>query len=301
MIDVDATGGKTMLKNNLIFGGMCTAIFVSCFFFGEGGTVVYFNMVSFLVVLSGTVGAAFLSFSYGRIKHAYKVAFNSYKKDPINSADQIVNILLDISVRSRSNGLLSLEKEEQTTQITFLKSGLGFLVDGYNEDEIQSILHNEMHYFKLRRQQSERVFRTMALLAPGFGVAGSIIGLIGMLNGVGDTGVILRTIPVALTSTLYGIVFSYYLLVPIAENIHSKTQQELYIQSIMTDGIIEIGKEQNIYKLEKRLSSFLTPSAREGKQESLQELRKRYIRMKAEQTKKNAAEEHAALLYNISR
>jgi chemotaxis protein MotA len=109
-----------------------------------------------------------------------------------------------------------------------------------------------------------------------------------MLYGVGDTGVILKTIPIALTSTLYGIIFSYYILVPVAENIYSKTQQELYLLSIMTDGIIEIGKEQNLYKLEKRLSSFLTPSAREGKQESLNELRKRYRLMKTEQKERPA-------------
>ena len=278
-----------MLRQNLLLGGICTMIFVGCFFFGEGGTVVYFNIVSFLVVASGTIGAAFLSFPYERIKNAYRVALNSYKKEVINSPDHIVNILLDISVRSRSNGILSLEKLEKTTQITFLKNGLGLLVDGYREDEIRSILHNEIYYFKIRRQHSERVFRTMALLAPGFGVAGSIIGLIGMLYGVGDTGVILRTIPVALTSTLYGIVFSYYILVPIAENIYSKTQQELYLQSIITDGIIEIGQEQNLYKLEKRLSSFLTPSARAGKEESLQELRKRYLVMKTERKERYTA------------
>ncbi len=278
-----------MLRQNLIFGGICTMIFIGCFFFGEGGTVVYFNIVSFLVVSSGTIGAAFLSFPFERIKNAYRVALNSYKKDAISSPDHIVNILLDISVRSRSNGILSLEKLEKTTQIIFLKNGLGLLVDGYREDEIRSILHNEIYYFKLRRQHSERVFRTMALLAPGFGVAGSIIGLIGMLYGVGDTGVILKTIPVALTSTLYGIVFSYYILVPIAENIYSKTQQELYLQSIITDGIIEIGQEQNLYKLEKRLSSFLTPSARAGKEESLQELRKRYMLMKTEQKERCTA------------
>ncbi len=222
-----------MLRQNLVFGGVCTVIFISCFFFGEGGTMVYFNIVSFLVVSSGTIGAAFLSFPYERIKNAYKVALNSYKKDVINSPDHIVNILLDISVRSRSNGILSLERLEKTTQITFLKNGLGLLVDGYREDEIRSILHNEIYYFKIRRQHSERVFRTMALLAPGFGVAGSIIGLIGMLYGVGDTGVILKTIPVALTSTLYGIVFSYYILVPVAENIYSKRSRNCTCRALL--------------------------------------------------------------------
>jgi chemotaxis protein MotA len=272
-----------MIKHSLIGAIICTAVFVGCFFYGEGGRALYFNLASFLVVSSGTIGAAFLSFPYDRLKNAYRVALNSYKKDVVNSPDEIVNLLLDISVRSRYDGILSLEKVEKATTISFLKTALGLLVDGYKEDEIRSILHNEMYYFKIRRQHSERVFRTMALVAPAFGVAGSIIGLIGMLFGVGDTGVILKTIPVALTSTLYGTVFSYYILVPIAENIYSKTQKELYMQSIVTDGIIEIGKEQNLYKLEKRLSSFLTPSSREGKQESIQELRKRYIKMKAEQ------------------
>ena len=130
-----------MIRQNLIFGGICTLIFMSCFFFGEGGTVVYFNIVSFLVVSSGTICAAFLSFPYERINNAYKVAANSYKKDTINSPDHIVNILLDISVRSRSNGMLSLEKVEKTTQITFLKNALSLLVDGYREDEIRGILH----------------------------------------------------------------------------------------------------------------------------------------------------------------
>ena len=275
-----------MIKQNLVGGGICAIIFIGCFFFGEGGMVLYFNLVSFLVVISGTLGAAFLSFPYDRLKNAYKVAVNSYKRDKVNSADQVVNILLDISVRSRADGLLSLEELEETTQISFLKNALSLLVDGYREDEIRSILHNEMRCFKIRRSDSERVYRTAALVAPGFGVAGSIIGLIGMLCGVGDSGVILATIPIALTSTLYGTVLSYFVLVPVAENIHSKTKQELFLQSIMTDGIIEIGREQNLFKLEKRLSSFLTPSAREGKQESLKELRNRYIKMKSEQNRK---------------
>ncbi len=289
-----------MIRQNLIGGSICTIIFVSCFFYGEGGMVFYFNIVSFLVVLSGTIGAAFLSFPYERLRHACKVAVNSYRRDLVNSADQIVHILLDISVRSRSEGILSLEKFEKTTQITFLKNALNLLIDGYREDEIRSVLHNEMRYFKIRRQHSEKVFRTAALVAPGFGVAGSIIGLIGMLYGVGDTGVILKTIPMALTSTLYGTVFCYYVLVPIAENIHSKTQKELFLQSIVTDGIIEIGREQNLYKLERRLSSFLTPSAREGKQESLKELRNRYIKMKSEQKKTAEAVSRNALKHSMS-
>ena len=259
---------------------VCTVLFAGCFFIGEGGAVLYFNLASFAVVGAGTVGAGFLSFPYERLRIALKVARNAYRKDQVKSPDEIVKVLLDISVRSRYDGILSLEKVGDETTILFLRGALGLLVDGFKEDEIRETLHNEMYYFKLRRQQSERVFRTLAVLAPGFGVAGSIIGLIGMIVGMGDTGVILKTIPIALTSTLYGTVLSYYILVPMAENIHNKTQRELFMQGIITDGIIEIGKEKNPFKLERRLSSFLTPSAREGKLATMSEIKQRYIKMR---------------------
>ncbi|MFQ5780599.1 MAG: motility protein A, partial [Nitrospiria bacterium] len=159
------------------------------------------------------------------------------------------------------------------------KDALSILVDGYKEDEIREVLITEMYFFKQRREQNERVFRSMARAAPAFGIIGSVIGLIGMLSGIGDAGVIIKTIPIALTSTLYGILLSNFLLTPIAENIYIRTQEELLLQKLIINGVIAISSEQNTYKLEKKLCSFLTPSARPGHQRSFEEIRKKYLKM----------------------
>ena len=270
-----------MIRQNYVGALICFGVFVGCFFVGETGTVVfYFNAVSLLVVLSGTLGAVFLSHPFSRLSSAIKVATNVYTKDVISTSDEVINILLDLAVRSRYDGILSLEKYEKQITVSFLKDALTLVVDGYKEDEIRDVLHTEMFYFKLRRQQSERVFRTMAAVAPPFGVAGSIIGLIGMLVGMGDTGIILKTIPLALTSTLYSIILSYFILIPIAEGIYTKTQRELFLQNIISEGVVEISKEKNLYKLEKKLGAFLTPSSRQARGESLKEIQKRYMEMK---------------------
>jgi chemotaxis protein MotA len=270
-----------MIRQNYIGALICLGVFIGCFFVGEGGTVAfYFNVVSFLVVMSGTLGAVFLGHPFSRLGSALKVAKNVYGKDVISSSDEIINILLDIAVRSRYDGILSLEKSEKQITVSFLKDALTLLVDGYKEDEIKDILHTEMYYFRLRRQQSERVFRTMAAVAPPFGVAGSIIGLIGMLVGMGDTGIILKTIPLALTSTLYSIILAYFILIPVAEGIYTKTQRELFLQSIISEGVVEISRERNLYKLEKKLSAFLTPSSREARGETMRQIQKRYMEMK---------------------
>ena len=63
-------------------------------------------------------------------------------------------------------------------------------------------------------EDCERVIRTMAELFPSFGLVGSVVGLIGMLSGIGDSRVIMSTVPIAITSTLYGVVLSICLLQP---------------------------------------------------------------------------------------
>ena len=272
---------------NYIGAVICMAIFIGCFFLGEAGTVVfYFNIISLLVVVSGTVGAVCLSHHYDQLKSAMMVAKNVYANDIISSSDEVVHLLLDMAVKSKYDGIISLEKYEEQITVSFLRNALALLVDGYDEDEIRDILHTEMYYFKLRRQQSERVFRMMATVAPPFGVAGSIIGLIGMLVGMGDTGIILKTIPLALTATLYSIIFSYFILTPIAESIYSKTQGELFLQSIIVEGVAELRREKNLVKLEKRLASFLTPSARKTGEQGIREIQKRFIEMKRASLKK---------------
>ncbi len=100
-----------------------------------------------------------------------------------------------------------------------------------------------------------------------------------MLSDLGDTTVILQTIPIALTSTLYGILLSNYILTPIAENIHARTHEELLLQKMILNGILAISSEQNIYKLEKKLCLFLTPAIRRGNEKDFTKIRRRYVGM----------------------
>jgi chemotaxis protein MotA len=157
------------------------------------------------------------------------------------------------------------------------------LVDGYKAAEVRDILATEMHYFRQRRARHEKLFRYMAQLAPAFGVAGSVVGLIGMLAGIGDPDAILNTIPIALTSTLYGILLGNFLLTPIAENISAKTSKELMLQTLISDGVMAILQEHNTMKLARKLESFLTPARRHEPARSLLEIRERYRALRGEQ------------------
>ena len=150
------------------------------------------------------------------------------------------------------------------------------MVDAYPSHQIKDFLNTEMYYFKVRREESERVLRTMAEICPAFGMVGSVVGLISMLTGVGDSAVILATVPIALTSTLYGVVLANFFFLPFAASIRQRTNRELLLQKIITDAVLAIESEVNPRVLEMKLKSFLTPSSRQGRLVSLERIQKKF-------------------------
>lgn len=260
-----------------------SAIFISSFIQSDNAGL-FFNGVGLLVVISGTLGAMFLSYASADIIDSLRVAKNALSSRT-STPDEIVNTLIQLAVDSRRRGNLAFEDAENQTSITFLKRALGMMVDGYKPEELRDVLYTETHYFQQRRLKHERLFRHAARLAPAFGVAGSVIGLIAMLSGIGDPEVIMRSIPIALTSTLYGIVLGNFVLTPVAENIYAKTQHEIMLQRLATDGVIAIQHEQNPYRLVKKLESFLTPSERSENEQSFEELKQRIKELKLNEAK----------------
>ncbi len=241
----------------------------------HGNIGLYFNLSGLLIVVGGSLGATLLAYRLERLFIVHKVLLSSYQTQPKQPED-IVEILVDLSVKSKFKGLLSLQHDEREASMLFLRRALGLLVDGYNSEQMRDILNTEMYFFKMRREDSERVLRTMAEFFPAFGLVGSVVGLISMLTGVGDTSTILETVPIALTSTLYGVVFAHFFFIPFAGNLRERTDQELLLQKIVMEGVIAIESEMDPRKLEKKLKSFLTPSSRKGKLVSIERIQQRF-------------------------
>ncbi|KJR99848.1 MAG: flagellar motor protein MotA [Desulfobulbaceae bacterium BRH_c16a] len=241
----------------------------------HGNISLYFNLSGLLIVIGGTLSAALFSFKVDQLRNVHKVLVAAYRR-PITKETDIINILIDLSIRSRMEGILTLQNQENGTTVLFLRRALACLVDGYKIDQIRDILNTEMYFFRLRREDSERVIRAIADYFPAFGIIGSVVGLITMLGGLGDTSVILKSIPIALTSTLYGLIFSNFFFLPFAATVKERTNQELLLQKIIMEGVIAINSELNPVILKTKLESFLTPSERETKVLSYAKLKERF-------------------------
>ena len=267
---------------------MCSALFIVGFTI-NGNISLYFNLSGLLIVIGGSFAAALVSFRLEQLHIVTKVLSAAYRK-PMMKETEIINILIDLSIRSRMEGILSLQNKENETTILFLRRALGCMIDGYQIDQIRDILNTEMYFFRLRREDSERVLRAIADYLPAFGIVGSVVGLITMIGGIGDTSVILQAIPLALTSTLYGLIFSNFLFLPFAANVKERTNQELLLQKIIMEGVISINSELNPVILKTKLESFLTPSDREIQLVSYAKIKERFNIEKEQQNRRRNEE-----------
>lgn len=281
-----------MSHRNFIGLFCCVGIFLTGFLL-NGNVALYFNLAGLLIVVGGTLGATLLSYSVARLKIVYLVLSECYRNQ-VKEPEDIVLILVDLSVKMRFRGMLSLQEDEKETSVLFLRRALGFLVDGLPAEHIRDSLNSEMYFFRLRREESERVLRSIAHLLPSFGLAGSVVGLIGMLAGVGDSATILATVPVALTSTLYGVVLSNFFFMPFATVVRERTEHELILQKIILEGVLAIEHEVDPRLLERRLKSFLTPSSRQVQLVSLQRIQERF-KIKPRGASDEAAKPEAAV------
>lgn len=243
-----------MRNRTILTASICFLTFI-CVFFFSGQAQIYFNLTALLVVVSGTLGAALLGSGPHGLRQAWRAARIAYAENGV-SEGLLVKELLRTSHLYKRTGQITLSKD--APDYAPMRHGLEMLKEGYCEAEIREIFQAEAKAFTHYREQMERIFRNMAGYAPSFGVAGSVIGLVGMLMGVADTAIILKSIPVALISTLYGIVLANFLLLPLAEKLRENTQAEVNLRKLILCGLVGMLRGTDFLKLQTILNALTT-------------------------------------------
>ena len=132
-----------MIRTNIVPVFVFATIFFASFAQGENAAL-FMNGLGLAVVLSGTMGAMFLSYSAKSIWIACRVSLNAYWTK-LPSADEVIETLMQLLIKSRTQGILALEDSEKKITIGYLKRTLSLLVDNYKVEEIRDILHTEMY------------------------------------------------------------------------------------------------------------------------------------------------------------
>jgi chemotaxis protein MotA len=229
---------------------------------GGDGAMTFMNVPSMMVVFGGTIGATLVCFPLKTVLGAVSVLRKTFFFKGLANSD-IIKTLEELAKKARKEGLLSLQSADGEIADEFYKSGLQLVVDGQEADTIEAILATEIEYAAARHGVGAEMFKTMGTYAPAFGMIGTVIGLIQMLQSMSDPSSIGPAMAVALVTTFYGALLANVVFLPLASKLEQRSTQELEQKSLIMEGLLSIHAGDNPRILVQKLSAFVPPSARE--------------------------------------
>jgi len=144
----------------------------------------------------------------------------------------------------------------------FIVKGIQMAVDGTDPELIEQILTLELTALEERHAKGQSIFRAMGTYCPAFGMIGTLIGLVAMLQQLDDPKTIGPAMAVALLTTLYGALIANLIMLPMAEKLGNRTDEERLIKEIIIRGVMSIQSGDNPRIVEQKLKSFLPPALR---------------------------------------
>jgi len=124
-------------------------------------------------------------------------------------------------------------------QNPFLRTGVQLVIDRTPEDEIVDLLQWRIAHLRSREAAEAQIFRLMASYAPAFGMLGTLLGLINLMDlvGAGDMKAIGQQLAIALVTTFYGVLLANLVFKPIAVKLERRTEQRLVLMNMVLEGI----------------------------------------------------------------
>lgn len=224
----------------------------------------FINYPSLAITVGGTFAVLMISYSltnFVKIPLHLKIIFLPTKYDPFSYIQSIT----EFAKEARVKGLLSLEAKLVDIKDEFLKKSLMLVVDSIDAEKVNQILETELQYVEERHTNDIDFYNKGAAFAPAFGMIGTLIGLVNMLQQMSDPDSIGPAMAVALLTTLYGSMLANIIFMPMANKLKLRHEEEMACKVIVAEGVKAIQAGENPRFIEEKLLLLIESKKRDKK------------------------------------
>lgn len=242
-----------------LIGIFSTVLFLAVIIlFGADSPMRFVDPVGLAVVVGGTLAATFMSYSPREVVRSFRLASTALQQDRLHSAQHIEE-LVHISRLWLRGELQAVEKALTTVTNPFLRTGVQLVIDRTPDEYIQDLLHWRMRRLQQQEAAEAQIFKVMATYAPAFGMLGTLLGLINLMDllGAGDVRGIGTQLGIALLTTLYGVILSNMVFKPMALRLERRTERRLALMNMILEGISMMSAGHSPGLMRETLKSFV--------------------------------------------
>ncbi|MEL0173534.1 MAG: MotA/TolQ/ExbB proton channel family protein [bacterium] len=240
----------------------------------------FYQPQSVFIVLGGVISATLVNYPIKAVinmGNVFKNVVLSEKFDFTGTIDKIVVL----AEKSRKDGLLSLEAGLKDIESVFLRNGIELAINERDSNRLRTFLTMDLNNISTRHIGAQEIILYMAAYAPAFGMLGTVLGLIIMMNKFqmsGETSSIdfnvadqfsalLVGMGTALITTFYGVFLANMVFLPIAGKLKRRSENEIMLKSIVLEGIISIHGREHPILIKEKLMTFVAMSERNALEE----------------------------------
>ena len=235
----------------------------------------FFQPQSVFIVVGGVLCATLVNYPLKAVLGLGKVFKNVILSEKFDFTGMIDNIVV-LAEKSRKDGLLSLEAGLNEIDSVFLRNGVELAINERDSSRLRTFLSMDLNNISTRHIGAQEIILYMAAYAPAFGMLGTVLGLIIMMNKFqmsGETSSIdfnvaeqfaslLSGMGTALITTFYGVFFANMVFLPIAGKLKRRSENELMLKNIVLEGIISIHGREHPILIREKLMTFVALSER---------------------------------------
>ena len=222
------------------------------------GNFLYFvDTASLMIVFGGTVASTFISHPMADAKKFLGIIGKSWKPNTVQLVETLT-LIVDVSKIARKN-ILAIEDALPSIENLFLRGGLRLVVDRADREAIVEMMAHEVKYAMADKDNEIAVVGTMGSLCPAWGMLGTLVGLVILLQNLDDPSMIGPAMALALITTLYGSLFANVIFAPAKKKLESYKGEEKVLMEMIRDGVLYIEGGQRPDFIESDLMNYLPP------------------------------------------
>ena len=254
-----------MEKGTLIGLSVCVVgVFGSAVLHGINIAFLFMEIGSILIVFAGCIGATMISYPMEATSNVTKYFQKVMKGNSDEaSAMETINVIVKLTNRARSEGLLALEDEAKSIEDPFFRKGIEFAVDGTDPEALKKTLTSEVVAMRERHKVGQGWFTQAGVFAPTFGIIGAVFGLMATMGHLDAPAEVGHGIAGAFVATFWGVFLANALFLPMAHKLKQLSTIEVAHKMLIIEGIMAIQAGVSPRVVEELLKSHVPPGERE--------------------------------------
>jgi chemotaxis protein MotA len=215
------------------------------------------QFTAFLIVISGTIGATFVSNTRRNIILGVSLLKWAFRKEDVSYKQRVANEIIKSAKLARKESIVAVEGQLKEYSDPFMKNVFRFMADGVDPKTLRDVFENEIELKERHLNSAANIWLDAGGYAPTIGIIGAVLGLIHVMANLTDTAQLGKGIAVAFVATIYGIGFANLFFIPIGNKIKSKIVQKIEVDEMILEGAVAISSGLNPFIIEQKLQSYL--------------------------------------------